>query len=130
MARSIPGWDAALNRTPEGIKLCQIAKGKEADIDGAVKSARNAFDGNWGRTPAAERGRILARLGQLVLGQVEFLAHLEALDVGKPLKQARADVIALARYMEFYGGAADKVHGETIPTLKATPFILFAKHTA
>jgi len=40
-----------------------------------------------------------------------------ALDVGKPLKQARADVIALARYMEFYAGACDKLHGETIPYL-------------
>ena len=40
---------------------------------------------------------------------------LRRLDVGKPLKQARNDAIALARYLEFYGGAADKVHGETIP---------------
>jgi aldehyde dehydrogenase (NAD+) len=42
---------------------------------------------------------------------------LEAHDVGKPLKQARADARALARYLEFYGGAADKLHGETIPYL-------------
>ena len=41
--------------------------------------------------------------------------RLEARDVGKPLKQGRADALALARYLEFYGGAADKVHGETIP---------------
>jgi len=116
-AASLDGTLPLVNPS-EGTKLCEIAKGKEADIDSAVKSARNAFDGDWGRTPASERGRILARLGQLVLGQVEFLAHLEALDVGKPLKQARADVIALARYMEFYGGAADKVHGETIPYLE------------
>jgi aldehyde dehydrogenase (NAD+) len=66
---------------------------------------------------ALERGRILTRLGQLVLEKTEDLAALEAADVGKPLKQARADAIALARYMEFYGGAADKVHGETIPYL-------------
>ncbi len=46
-----------------------------------------------------------------------MLARLEAADVGKPLKQARADAVALARYMEFYGGAADKIHGETIPYL-------------
>ena len=44
-----------------------------------------------------------------------MLARLEALDVGKPLKQGRADAVALARYLEFYGGAADKVHGETLP---------------
>jgi len=48
---------------------------------------------------------------------VDELAHLEALDVGKPLKQARADALALARYLEFYGGAADKLMGETIPYL-------------
>ncbi|MGB8623962.1 MAG: aldehyde dehydrogenase family protein, partial [Paracoccaceae bacterium] len=47
----------------------------------------------------------------------EDLARIEAQDVGKPLTQARADALALARYMEFYGGAADKVTGETIPYL-------------
>ena len=40
---------------------------------------------------------------------------LEARDCGKPLKQARADVVACARYFEFYGGAPDKLHGSTIP---------------
>ena len=55
--------------------------------------------------------------GQLVLEHVDDLATLEALDVGKPLTQARNDAIALARYCEFFGGAADKVHGETIPYL-------------
>ncbi len=50
-----------------------------------------------------------------VLAQADELAQLEALDVGKPLKQGRADALALARYLEFYGGAADKVMGETIP---------------
>ena len=53
----------------------------------------------------------------MVLEHTETLARLESLDVGKPLTQARNDVIALARYCEFYGGAADKVHGETIPYL-------------
>ncbi len=62
-------------------------------------------------------GRILARIGQQVLERTDDLARLEALDVGKPLKQARADVLALARYMEFYGGAADKIMGQTIPYL-------------
>jgi aldehyde dehydrogenase (NAD+) len=60
---------------------------------------------------------MLAKIGQAVLAHVDELAQLEAMDVGKPLKQARADVLALARYLEFYGGAADKVHGETIPYL-------------
>ena len=83
----------------------------------------------WGKTTAAERGRILARLGHLVLEHTDELATLEAQDVGKPYKQARADVLALARYMEFYAGAADKLHGETIPYLDGyTVYTLRAPH--
>ncbi|MGR3371926.1 MAG: aldehyde dehydrogenase family protein [Pseudooceanicola nanhaiensis] len=100
-----------------GEEIGQIARGTAADIDAAVAAAEIARDGIWGRTPAAERGRILMRLGKLVEARVDDLAAIEAQDVGKPLKQARADAVALARYMEFYGGAADKLHGETIPYL-------------
>ena len=95
----------------------QIAQGTAADIDAAVASARGALSGDWGRMTATERGRVLTRIGQLVLKRTDDLAWMEARDVGKPLTQARNDVIALARYMEFYGGAADKVHGTTIPYL-------------
>jgi len=66
------------------------------------------------RQPARSRSQLL-RMSALVLEQVNELARLEALDVGKPVKQGLADAHALARYLEFYGGAADKVMGETIP---------------
>ncbi|WP_170571409.1 aldehyde dehydrogenase family protein [Ruegeria atlantica] len=101
----------------DGSEICQIARGTDADIQNAVEAAAAALDGDWGRKTALERGRILTRLGQMVLERVDDLAQLEAMDVGKPLKQARADAVALARYCEFYGGAADKVMGETIPYL-------------
>ena len=101
----------------DGSVLCDIAKGGKEDIDQAVLAAENALRSIWGKSTAAERGRILARLGHLVLEHTEELATLEAKDVGKPYKQARADVLALARYMEFYAGAADKLHGQTIPYL-------------
>ncbi len=109
--------DATLDlRNPsDGSTLCTIAKGNAVDIDKAVMAAEKALQGKWGKLANFERGRILARIGQKVLEHVEALAELEALDVGKPLKQARAE--ALARYMEFYGGAADKIHGATIPYL-------------
>ncbi len=100
-----------------GEELCMIARGQDTDIDAAVASANAALGGEWGRMTAPERGRMLSELGRLILTKVDELAYLEALDVGKPLKQARADAIALARYMEFYGGAADKLHGATIPYL-------------
>ncbi|MGX9355459.1 aldehyde dehydrogenase family protein [Roseobacteraceae bacterium S113] len=95
--------------------LCNIARGTAADIDAAVLAAQAARDGAWGRATAAERGRILLDLGRLIEKHVETLAIVEAHDVGKPLTQARNDARALARYCEFYGGAADKIMGQTIP---------------
>ncbi|NKX43330.1 aldehyde dehydrogenase family protein [Roseicyclus persicicus] len=98
-----------------GTEIARIARGAAADIDAAVRAAEAALAGDWGQMTAAERGRVLARLGQLVLDHTDALAEIEAADVGKPLSQARNDVIALARYCEFYAGAADKLTGETIP---------------
>ena len=95
----------------------EIPRGQAADIDAAVAAAEAALQGPWGRMPAFERGRILARIGQIILARADDLAQIEARDVGKPLKQARADAVAMARYMEFYAGAADKLMGETIPFL-------------
>ncbi len=106
-----------LENPSTGEVIGQIARGNAADIDAAVAAAEAARHGPWGRMAAAERGRILMTLGRMVLDRVDDLARIEAMDVGKPLKQARADAVALARYMEFYGGAADKLHGETIPYL-------------
>ncbi|WP_238363886.1 aldehyde dehydrogenase family protein [Mesobacterium pallidum] len=101
----------------DGAELGRIARGQAQDIDAAVAAAEAAMAGDWGRSTAVERGRLLTRLGQLVLEHVDQLAVIEAHDVGKPLTQARNDAVALARYCEFYGGAADKVMGETIPYL-------------
>ena len=110
------GQTLPLENPSDGSVLTRIARGTAADIDAAVAAARAALDsGAWGRMTAAERGRVLSAIGRQVLEQADMLAHLEALDVGKPLKQGRADALALARYLEFYGGAADKVHGQTLP---------------
>ncbi|HET6600188.1 MAG TPA: aldehyde dehydrogenase family protein [Burkholderiaceae bacterium] len=111
------GETLALDNPSDGTPLARIARGSAADIDAAVVAAQTALAGEWGRMTAAERGRLLGTIGRKVLENVDLLARLEALDVGKPLKQGRADAVALARYLEFYGGAADKVHGETLPYL-------------
>jgi aldehyde dehydrogenase (NAD+) len=119
------GQTLPLINPSDGSELTRIARGNAADIDAAVRAAQVALEGEggvegdragaWGRLTATERGRILLKMSALVLEQADELARLEALDVGKPVKQGRADAVALARYLEFYGGAADKVHGETIP---------------
>ena len=109
------GETLALRNPSDGSLLAQIARGNAADVDAAVAAAQAALAGDWGRLTATERGRILHKMSAITLARADELAQLEALDVGKPLKQGRADVVALARYLEFYGGAADKVHGETLP---------------
>ncbi len=100
-----------------GVEIGAIARGTSADIDSAVEAAERALAGEWGRLTATERGRLLMKLAEHIHTRIEDLARIEAIDVGKPIKQGRADALALARYMEFYGGAADKVMGETIPYL-------------
>jgi len=111
------GETLPLENPSTGIEIGRIARGTKADVDAAVDAAETARTSEWGRLPAFERGRLLSHMGRLVLTHVDALAEIEAADVGKPLKQARADAVALARYLEFYGGAADKIHGETIPYL-------------
>jgi aldehyde dehydrogenase (NAD+) len=100
-----------------GRRFAWLAAGGKAQIDAAVGAAREALAGAWGALTATERGRIMGRFAALVLAQTERLAWLEAHDTGKPISQARADMAAVARYFEFYGGAADKIHGEVIPYL-------------
>jgi aldehyde dehydrogenase (NAD+) len=100
----------------DGQVFASIPRCGAADIDRAVKAARRAFtDGPWGTMAPADRGRILMRLSALIAAEHETLAQVDARDVGKSIKQARADVTVLSRYYEFYAGAADKTGGETIP---------------
>jgi aldehyde dehydrogenase (NAD+) len=99
----------------DGETIERIPRGGAHEVDLAVAAARAALDGPWGRMTATERGRVLVRIGEAVLANEDELARLEARDTGKPMATARNDIRVLARYFEFYGTAADKVHGETIP---------------
>jgi aldehyde dehydrogenase (NAD+) len=102
-----------------------IADSGTEDVDLAVRAARHAFDeGEWGRTTAVDRGRMLTRLGGLIQKHAAELSSIESRDTGKPQSVADADIVALARYFEFYGGAADKWHGETIPYLNGYLVVL------
>lgn len=98
-----------------GTAYDSIARGTATDIDLAVAAARAAYEGAWGALTAAERGRIMFKIADIVAARAEDLAQAEARDTGKPIGQARADLQLTARYFEFYGGAADKLHGQIIP---------------
>ncbi len=110
------GATIAVVNPSDGAGFAELARGTAEDVDAAVEAARAALDGDWGRMPAFERGRILVRLGQLVLeaGRRSSRGSRRRTSASRS-RQARADALALARYFEFYGGAADKVHGTTIP---------------
>ncbi len=101
----------------DGEAFEHIARGTAHEVDLAVAAARAALVGPWGLLNATERGRMLMKIGQAVLDHAEELAQLEARDTGKPMSTARNDINVLARYFEFYGAAADKVHGQQIPFL-------------
>ncbi|MGE0281931.1 MAG: aldehyde dehydrogenase family protein [Rhizobiaceae bacterium] len=112
---AVGGGHIGVRDPSTGEEFAKLARGGKDDIDLSVRAAREALAGEWGGLSATERGRVLSRISAGVLRNIELLTELEARDVGKPLTQARADVVALARYFEFYGAAADKVHGDTIP---------------
>ena len=111
--QTLPVYDPATGQT-----FAAIADSTAQDIDLAVRAARQAFDqGPWGKTTAVDRGRLLTRLGNLIAQNAVELSAFEARDTGKPKSAADADIAALARYFEYYGGAADKLHGEIVPYL-------------
>jgi len=99
----------------DGAPFATIARGGAADVDAAVHAAQGAREGAWGRMAPADRGRVLAKVGRAIADQADELTGIEARDCGKPIAQARADVLACARYFEFYAGACDKLHGATLP---------------
>jgi aldehyde dehydrogenase (NAD+) len=99
----------------DGQPFDDIQRGNADDVDQAVRAARLCYNNVWSKLSATERGRLLMRLSHKVAEHAEELALLEQRDCGKPSKQARADAVALARYFEFYAGACDKLHGETLP---------------
>ncbi|WP_026437542.1 aldehyde dehydrogenase family protein [Acidovorax sp. JHL-9] len=113
--RSTSGQTLPVIDPSTGESFDTLERGNAQDIDKAVGAARAALSGPWAKLTATERGRILVRMSQLILERQEELALLESRDTGKPMSQARNDIVVAARYCEFYGGAADKVHGQQIP---------------
>jgi aldehyde dehydrogenase (NAD+) len=101
----------------DGQPFDEIQRSNAADIDAAVRAARQGLETVWAKLGAAERGRLLMRLSLKITEHAAELSAIEQRDCGKPTKQANADAAALARYFEFYAGACDKLHGETIPYL-------------
>lgn len=113
--QSRDGETFAVMNPSTGQSLADVAAGSAEDVENAVSSARAAFEGEWGQLAPMERGRLLSRMIDVIERNAEELQQLECEGLGKPASQARGDITAAMRYFEYYGGAADKIHGITIP---------------
>jgi aldehyde dehydrogenase (NAD+) len=95
--------------------IARVAEARAQDVDRAVDAAEAAF-ARWSGLAAAERGRLLTRLADKLEERADELAHLEALDTGHPIRDARnIDVTRTAACFRYFGGMADKLEGSVIP---------------
>src|SRR2546429_8242986 len=103
-----------------GKPFAEVAEAGTQDVERAVQSAHRAFEeGRWPRLSATERGRILLRASTLVRERLEDIAVVEARNAGKPIRDARGEIGLVAAVLEYWGGAANKIFGETIPVQDA-----------
>jgi acyl-CoA reductase-like NAD-dependent aldehyde dehydrogenase len=98
--------------------IAHVPSASSPDVDAAVVAAQRAYEGEWSTWSAVKRGGALLRLATVVRDHLDELAQLESRDTGKPIGSARWEIGAAAGVFEFYGGAANKHHGETIPVAK------------
>ncbi len=91
-------------------KLSDIAEANTADVDKAVKAARNAYEKVWKRMPAKERAKYIFRIARMIQERARELAIIESLDGGKPIRESRDfDVPTAANHFFYYAGWADKL---------------------
>jgi acyl-CoA reductase-like NAD-dependent aldehyde dehydrogenase len=99
-----------------GGPMAEVAEAGPEDAARAVATAHRAFEeGPWPRTPATQRGRVLLKASTILRERLEDVARLEARNAGKPIRDARDEVGLVADVLEYWGGAANKIFGETIP---------------
>ena len=118
---------ATTNPSDESV-ITEVAEAGPDDVDAAVAAARKAFEtGPWPKMPAADRGRILWRMGELILERLAQLALLETLDTGKTMfDSGKIELPMAAQIFQFYGGSATKISGRT-PSSRSDAFLFTSK---
>jgi len=100
--------------------VTEVAEADAADIDRAVRAAREAFEGDWRKTTPRQRGRLMWKLAERLEERKDEIALVETLNNGKPLFESGIDVAMTIQTFEYYAGWATKIEGETIPV--SVPF--------
>uniref|UniRef100_A0A6Q2YC33 Aldehyde dehydrogenase domain-containing protein n=1 Tax=Esox lucius TaxID=8010 RepID=A0A6Q2YC33_ESOLU len=115
---SVSGKTFPVFNPANGEQICEIQEAEKADVDKAVQAARLAFTlgSVWRRMDASERGRLLAKLADLVERDSAYLATIESIDSGKPfLPTLFVDLQGTIKTLRYFAGYADKIHGMSIP---------------
>src|ERR1044072_489248 len=121
------GLEADVHDPTNGSVLTRVAEAGGEDVERAVRAAQAAFDpqGPWRRMSSRERGQLLRRIADGLREKAAHSAQLKPRNAGKPIGAARGEVGAAANCFEYYGGAVDKVAGQTLPVAArghAVPF--------
>jgi aldehyde dehydrogenase (NAD+)/betaine-aldehyde dehydrogenase len=96
-----------------GTPLADVARATADDVDAAVRAARAALEGPWARTSPAKRGRLLARLAQLIEGEAERLAEAESRNNGKPAWQCLSEIRQAVSDLDFFASAGQQLYGRS-----------------
>ena len=93
-------------------KICAAEK---EDVNDAVKSARDAFKGEWSNFLPQQRSKILRNIGDKLLENAELLGSIETKDTGKMFKETKFQANYIAEFYYYYAGLVDKIEGSTLP---------------
>uniref|UniRef100_A0A4W5MCL4 Aldehyde dehydrogenase 1 family, member A2 n=1 Tax=Hucho hucho TaxID=62062 RepID=A0A4W5MCL4_9TELE len=126
---SVSGKTFPVYNPASGEQICVVQEAEKADVDKAVQAAQLAFTlgSVWRRMDASERGRLLAKLADLVERDSAYLATIESMDSGKPfLPTLFVDLQGTIKTLRYYAGYADKIHGTSIPM--DGDYLTFTRH--
>ena len=111
----------ATHNPATGKKIAEVAEGSKADVDAAVKAARAAYNGVWGKMSGRERGKYIFRIARLIQERAREFAIIESIDGGKPIRESRdIDIPLAANHFFYYAGWADKLD-YAFPNQKTSP---------
>jgi acyl-CoA reductase-like NAD-dependent aldehyde dehydrogenase len=104
-----------LTEPASGEPLARVALGGEREVDRAVESARAALDGDWGKTPATERSRLLHALADAIVANRKELTELESRNVGKAISSVKAEMFGAVENFRFFASAIASIAGRSNP---------------
>jgi len=93
----------------------RVPEASAKDVDKAVKAAQKAFEGDWPKLLARERGKFLRAIGNQLRDNAELLGKIETTDTGKLFRETKEQANYIAEYYDYYAGLADKVEGTVLP---------------